>query len=160
MTAIDDDGLGTWEPFETFHNVPMVYQYDNTSCWAAGIAMLANTDLDSVLGEWRDRRMRWEDIEPIAKSWGVNEIYPACGLPIYWVTELDNHGPIWIVIKQGGGTVSHAVVFYGIASDGTGPGTICYYNDPITGPSQLPYEEFERVFEVGAVARANLFSRY
>lgn len=158
MTTIDSDGLGTWEPFHEVQQVSMVYQYDDTSCWAAGIAMLVGTDLDSVLGEHRDRRMRWEDIEPIARAWGVLEVYPACGLPSYWIGELQSHGPMWIVIKQGGGNVSHAVVFYGITSDGTGPGTTCFYNDPMHGPMQLPYAEFERVFEVGAVARANLFA--
>jgi hypothetical protein len=158
MTEIDTDGFGTWEPFETFESVSMVYQYDDTSCWAAGIAMLVGQDLDTVLGEWRDVAMTWERIEPIAHSWGVQEVYPACGLPSYWVGELQRHGPMWIVIKQGSGTVSHAVVFYGIQSDGTAGGTYCYYNDPINGPSCLVYEEFERVFEVGAVARANLFA--
>jgi hypothetical protein len=159
MSEIDGDGFGTWEPFEEIRPVSMVYQYDDTSCWAAGIAMLVGEQLDTILGEWKDHRMTWDQIEPVARYWGVNEIYPACGLPSYWVQELQTHGPIWLVLKQGTGHVSHAVVYYGISSNGTVDGTYCYYNDPIAGPSQLPYIEFERVFEVGAVSRANLFAR-
>lgn len=148
-----------WEPFSHSETVAMVYQHDNTSCWAAGIAMLAGADLDSVLGEYRDVAMTWDRIEPIAQHWGVHEVYPACGVPAYWGSELSDHGPLWIVIKQGAqGHVSHAVVLYGIWSDGTTAGTWMYYNDPIHGPQQLDYETFERSFELGANSRANIFA--
>ncbi|HET6915742.1 MAG TPA: papain-like cysteine protease family protein [Acidimicrobiales bacterium] len=150
----------TWPPFKVSYPVAMVYQYDNTSCWAAGIAMLAATDLDSVLGEHKGEAMTWERIEPIAQSYGLKEIFPACGLPNYWEQNLDQHGPIWVVLKLGTGHVSHAVVLHTVESDGTPDGTYCYYNDPISGPSQKSYPDFESTFEVGASSRANLFAMY
>jgi hypothetical protein len=135
----------------------MVYQHDNTSCWAAGIAMLVGQDLDTVLGDHKGESMTWEHIEPIAISFGLKEVYPACGLPTYWEDNMNAHGPIWVVLKLGSGHVSHAVVLTAVESDGTLDGTICSYNDPISGPQRVSYTEFETNFEIGASSRANFF---
>ena len=149
----------TWEAFSHSEPVAMVYQHDNTSCWAAGIAMLAGTDLDTVLGQYRDVAMTWDRIEPIALNWGVREVYPTCALPPHWASELAEHGPLWIVIKQSAlGGVSHAVVLYGAWSDGTAANTWMYYNDPIHGPLQLDFDTFERSFELGANSRATILA--
>lgn len=100
-----------------FYDVPLIPQPNETSCWAAAMAMLvsferqrrtpqeiadaASMDLNSSYG--------WDVLHAARRHWGLQEIQmtpPINGFP----NLLDEHGPLWMVVT---GNPSHAVVLTG-----------------------------------------------
>jgi hypothetical protein len=150
-------------PISVHQSVGLVAQPTEQSCWAASIAMLLGTTPQDVVdqaGMSLDEGYGWGEIEPAAKSLGLGELAPACGMPDVLAGWVQDNGPLWVVEV---GAPYHAVVVAGVEGDGTVDGThVTVYNPwpPNGGAVENPtFAEFEQAFELGAGSRAAILHR-
>jgi len=146
-------------------DVPLITQPDETTCWAAALAMIrsfrdqASYGVDDIAGAAPHRWMTWSEIEPIADGVGLVEIASAGLMPAGWHDLLAAHGPLWIVIKAAvSNRASHAVVLTGMSGDGSLEGTSMLVNNP-SGARETPsFTDFAAQWDLGSVAGASIFA--
>lgn len=153
--------------FDTRHNVPLVPQLTNMSCWAAGAAMLVawrhNVTVDQEeiahrVGYWAQYQHAGLDAEDTAMfaAWGLTpepiQSYTASA----FADLLEQYGPLWVAAKTAPGV--HVVVVTGISGDGTADGTTLFINDPWPVGAGSQYWVTYRDFELaqGNLARAEM----
>jgi hypothetical protein len=150
-------------PISVHQSVSLVAQPTEQSCWAASIAMLLSTTPEDVVqqaGMSLDEGYGWDKIEPAAKTLGLAELAPACGMPDLMASWVQDNGPLWVVEV---GAPYHAVVVAGVEGDGSIDGThVIVYNPwPVnSGAIENPtFAAFERDFELGAGSKAAILHR-
>ena len=155
-------GQGTTQ-ISVHQSVSLVAQPTEQSCWAASIAMLLNMTPQDVVqqaGMSLDEGYGWDQIEPAAKTLGLAELAPACGMPDLLASWVQDNGPLWVVEV---GAPYHAVVVAGVEGDGSVDGThVIVYNPwpPNGGAVENPtFTAFEQDFELGAGSKAAILHR-
>lgn len=149
-------------------SVELIPQPTDSSCWAGAMAMIVSTrDRNSTTpdaiaqaaGMTTGGSYGWSDISRAVSQWNLRQLGPACALPSAWADSLRSYGPIWIVEV---GAPYHAVVVTGVEGDGTPEGTTILVNNPWPPNSgaqeRLAYADFERDFELGSGANAQMVS--
>ncbi len=150
----------------TVHNVGLVNQTTNNTCWAASTAMLLNYrggsyDDMQVVREMMEAfpGSTWDDgatqpeLAQVAQKYSFTQVYPTCMDARGWEQELQADGPLLIQVP---GNAYHSIVVYDIdtvtqedqeqrqqSQDST-----VYVQDPWYGTRQLPYTQFEQEYEL------------
>lgn len=146
------------------HDVPLVPQPTQVSCWAAALTMVVDyrdqmnypvQQIASRAGMNLNTGYRWGQIQNAVSTWGLQEIAPMSADPIWWADMLDAHGPLWIVEV---GAPYHAVVVTALHGGGTAGDTEVHVNNPWPPNSGVveykTFEDFDQEFGLGAGAGA------
>ena len=118
---------------ERVHNVTLMGQPDDSTCWSAASTMMggnrqsvgqgaASTDTDGSLS------FNVENFDTFAAGLGWRPLLNMSSPPVSVLIPPLSRGPVWIAFE--GGTFRHAVVFSAIYSDSTDEGTVFRVHDP------------------------------
>lgn len=154
--------LVTRERFDIWHEVPLVPQRTEMSCWAAAAAMIvgwrdcldvAQEDIVRGTGQWASYRegLHPADVADLRRVWRLDAVDDGrVDLPTLRGL-LERHGPLWVGEAAPG---LHVVTLTGAYGDGTPEGSFLRVNDPWPeGRGErytLPFAEFARGFRAVA----------
>lgn len=158
------------QSFNVRHNVQLIPQTSNMSCWAASAAMLVSWR-DSISID--DRTIAaginyWtqyldgldpEDVH-MFRAWGLVEETPQSFTVEAFRGMLENYGPLWVAADAdpGQAVAAHVRVVTGINGDGTPRGTFLTINDP-AGP-KTSIESYAKFISAQEELAANELSQY
>jgi predicted double-glycine peptidase len=150
----------------TVHNVSLVNQTTNNTCWAASTAMLLNYrggsyDDMQVVREMMEAYpgSTWDDgatqpeLAQVATKYGFTQVYPACWDAAGWDQELQSNGPMLIQVP---GNAYHSIIVYGIDAvtaeqqeeQQQSQDSTVYVQDPWYGTRTLSFTQFTQEYEL------------
>lgn len=124
--------------FDVWHEVPLVPQRTEMSCWAAAAAMIvgwrdcldvAQEEIVRGTGQWASYRdgLHPADVDTLRRVWRL-EVVPDGRIDLTSLWDLlARHGPLWVGEAAPG---LHVVVLTGAYGDGTPEGSFLRVNDP------------------------------
>jgi hypothetical protein len=151
--------------FAVFHNVPVVAQTKNMSCWAAAAAMMlswrtqiattersaartAGPNFEAIF--LADTGLRGPEIGDLARALSLRVEAPQNFTAVGYSRLLQAHGPLWVgtAIFYGDRTYRHVRVVRGISGDGTEDGSRLAVIDPAGGRTyEVTVSRFAREME-------------
>ncbi len=153
--AYQADDAGSGETFSIDHQVDLVMQTTDNTCWAASCAMLlglSERDVIDKVGSAGGDGADEPEMQAFAADLGLEIVAPMSMTPEGWGQLLDR-GPVMVGIPH------HYIVVAGIDSDGTYGGTRLHVFDPASGERWADYQVVENQYEIDASAGANLLQR-